>query len=300
MPHPRFRSFDFVLTTMLMFSVIMILCAHFSTVSARDDLISVKDSAQGVKPSRSAVTYAIPSVNYKMIYVPPGTFLMGSPPNEKGRYDDEEQHQVTLTDGFYIGVTEVTQGQWKNIMGSNPSHFKECGDNCPVEQVTWNMCQEFIVALNRKEKTRRFRLPTEAEWEYACRAGGSSAFANGDITEIKCGHDPNLDKIGWYCGNTGEKTQEVAKKIPNSWGLYDMHGNAWEWCQDRYDQYRSGHTVDPEGPVSGASRVFRGGGWNLCSRTCRSAYRDRYDPKLKCRFLGFRLVREAKNLKSLQ
>ncbi|MBW1902000.1 MAG: formylglycine-generating enzyme family protein [Deltaproteobacteria bacterium] len=295
MPHPRLRSFDSVLISMLIFSVITVLCARFSTVSAQDNLTPVEDSVQGGGSHRSAVIYVIPSVNYKMIHVPPRTFLMGSPSTEKGRYDDEEQHPVTLTNGFYIGVTEVTQGQWKKIMGNNPSHFKECGDNCPVEQVTWSMCREFIMTLNRKEKTRRYRLPTEAEWEYACRAGSSLAFANGDITEIKCGHDPNLDKIGWYCGNTGVKTQEVAKKIPNPWGLYDMHGNAWEWCQDRYDRYRPGHTVDPEGPDSGASRIFRGGGWGLSSRTCRSAFRDKYDPTLKCRFLGFRLVREARN-----
>ena len=299
MPHPRLQSFDSVLITMLIFSVITVLCARFSTVSAQDDLTPVKDSVQGGGSRRSAVIYVIPSVNYKMIHVPPRTFLMGSPSTEKGRYDDEEQHPVTLTNGFYIGVTEVTQGQWKKIMGNNPSHFKECGDNCPVEQVTWIMCQEFIMTLNRKEKTRRYRLPTEAEWEYACRAGSSLAFANGDITEIKCGHDPNLDKIGWSCGNTGGKTQEVAKKIPNPWGLYDMHGNAWEWCQDRYGRYRPGHTVDPEGPDSGASRIFRGGGWGLSSRTCRSAFRDKYNPTLKCRFLGFRLVREEERPKRL-
>ncbi len=299
MPHPRLRSFYSVLITMLIFSVITVLCTRFSTVSAQNDLTPVKDSAQGGVSRRSALIYVIPSVNYKMIHVPPRTFLMGSPSTEKGRYDDEEQHPVTLTNGFYIGVTEVTQGQWKKIMGNNPSHFKECGDNCPVEQVTWIMCQEFIMTLNRKEKTRRYRLPTEAEWEYACRAGSSLAFANGDITKIKCGHDPNLDKIGWYCGNTGGKTQEIAKKIPNPWGLYDMHGNAWEWCQDRYGRYRPGHTVDPEGPDSGASRIFRGGGWGLSSRTCRSAFRDKYDPTLKCRFLGFRLVREEERPKHL-
>ncbi len=237
--------------------------------------------------------YLIPSIGYKMIYISPGTFKMGSPFSEQGRYDDELRHTVTLTKGFYMGAAEVTQEQWKKIMGNNPSTFKNCGSDCPVEQVSWNDCQEFILHLNRHEKTRRFRLPTEAEWEYACRAGSGLAFANGDITETKCGYDPNLDTIGWYCGNTEEKTQPVAKKGPNAWGLYDMHGNVWEWCQDWYGEYKLGHVADPKGPASGSGRVFRGGGWGLNARTCRSAFRDKYAPDLKCKFLGFRLARDA-------
>ncbi len=284
---------------MLAFSVITVPYAGLSTSYAQEALRPVNDAVKGGEPSRSGRIYMVPSINYKMIYVPPGTFMMGSPLSEKGRYDDEKQHPVTLTRGFFIGVTEVTQDQWKKIMGNNPSYFKECGEDCPVEQISWNDCREFIMILNKKEKTRKYRLPTEAEWEYACRAGSGLAFANGDITQITCGHDPNLDKIGWYCGNTEEKIQSVAKKVPNAWGLYDMHGNAWEWCLDWYEQYNASHIVNPKGPASGSSRIFRGGGWGLNARACRSAFRDKYDPKLRCRHLGFRLVREAESMGDL-
>lgn len=250
----------------------------------------IKKTASGVQPA-----YTISSINYKMSYIPAGTFMMGSPSSETGRYDDEILHRVTLTKGFYMGVTEVTQGQWKEIMGNNPSAFRDCGDQCPVEQVSWYDCQEFIQRLNKREKSRLYRLPTEAEWEYACRAGSGQAFSNGDITRTGCESDQNLDMIGWYCGNTNEKTQPVARKIPNAWGLYDMHGNAWEWCEDWYEGYRIGHITDPKGPASGSARVFRGGGWGLSCRTCRSAFRDKYLPGLNCKFLGLRLVREAQN-----
>lgn len=248
----------------------------------------MKNTASGVKTE-----YTISSINYKMIYIPPGTFSMGSPSTEKGRYDDEVLHTVTLTKGFYIGATEVTQAQWKEIMGDNPSAFKDCGDDCPVEKVSWYECQKFIQQLNQREKSRKYRLPTEAEWEYACRAGSDKPFSNGDITSTGCEPDPNLDKIGWYCGNTHDKTQPVARKIPNAWGLYDMHGNAWEWCEDWYDDYRIGHVEDPKGPENGAARVFRGGGWGLAGRTCRSAFRDKYSPELNCKLMGLRLVRDA-------
>ena len=147
--------------------------------------------------------------------------------------------------------------------------------------------------LNRREKSLRYRMPTEAEWEYACRAGSRAAFTNGTISQLKCGHDPNLDRVGWYCGNAKDETQPVAQKEPNIWGLYDMHGNAWEWCQDWYEESPSGSNINPKGPASGTSKVFRGGGWGLTARSCRSAFRDNYAPDLKCKLLGFRLVREA-------
>jgi formylglycine-generating enzyme required for sulfatase activity len=157
---------------------------------------------------------------------------MGSPPDEPGRQKNEKQHRVRLTQGFYMQTTEVTQGQWRALMGENPSRFKNCGENCPVENVSWNRTQEFIRRLNEWENKPVYRLPTEAEWEYACRAGSKAALANGMLTELGCDHDPNLDKIGWYCGNAKYELRPVGLKAPNTWGLYDMHGNAWEWCED--------------------------------------------------------------------
>jgi len=239
----------------------------------------------------SGKTIVVSSINYKMVYIPPCTFLMGSPSSEKDRDGDETQHKVTLTKGFYLGETEVIQGQWRAVMGHNPARFQDCGDDCPVEQVSWEDCQEFIKRLNQKEGTDKYRLPTEAEWEYACRAGSTSAFANGDITETGCGREPNLHKMGWYCGNADNKTHPVAKKDPNNWGLYDMHGNVWEWCQDWSGDYHSGHVTDPEGLSMRSRRVHRGGSWYLRAGACRSANRHSNSPGFRCRRLGFRLAR---------
>jgi len=248
----------------------------------------------------------------EFVFIPPGEFLMGIPETEAERDDDETLHKVRLTKGFYMQTTEVTQGQWRTIMGNNPSSFKACGDDCPVENVSWNHVQEFIKRLNRFIKGRKYRLPTEAEWEYAARAGTTTAFANGDITETGCEYDPNLDAMGWYCGNSGVTykgcidatrregsscagTHPVAQKQPNAWGLYDMHGNVWEWCQDWYwyDSYPSEPVTDPKGPDAGSARVYRGGSWTYDARYCRSADRDYAHPAKRYYDLGFRLSREA-------
>ena len=221
------------------------------------------------------------SVGMTFKYIPPGTFTMGSPTNELGRYRDETQHQVTLTQGFYMQTTEITQGQWKTVMGTNPSYFTSCGINCPVEQVSWDDVQTFISKMNQRGDGT-YRLPTEAEWEYAARAGSTTAFANGDITELECGYDPNLAAMGWYCYNSGDvdfnfATRPVAQKQHNAWGLYDMHGNVWEWCQDWYGDYPTGLAIDPTGPSSSyhSDLVVRGGGWSYEARNCRSAVRGR-------------------------
>jgi len=186
-------------------------------------------------------------------------------------------------------TTEVTQEQWKAVMGSNPSYFLSPGEDSPVEFVSWNDVQAFIIELNKLGEGT-YRLPTEAEWEYAARAGSTTALANGDITETYCGYDPNLDAMGWYCGNSGDKKHSVAQKQPNAWGLYDMHGNVWEWCQDWYGTYPSSAVTDPQGPSSGSFRVFRGGSWSINALSCRSAYRFSFSPNLRKRNLGFRLV----------
>ena len=213
--------------------------------------------------------------------IPGGSFMMGSPSNESNRESDENQHRVTLS-GYQMMTTEVTQGMWKAIMGNNPSNWK--GDNLPVEQVSWNDCQEFIKKLNQRDPGKNYRLPTESEWEYACRAGTTTRFYSGD-------RDSDLDRVGLYDGNSGRKTHPVGQKQPNAWGLYDMHGNVWEWCQDRYGNYPSGSVTDPPGPSSGSNRVGRGGGWYYDAGYCRSAFRSFDDPSSRYSALGFRLAR---------
>ncbi|RLB81767.1 MAG: hypothetical protein DRH17_08070 [Deltaproteobacteria bacterium] len=252
------------------------------------------------------------SVGMKFVYIKPGTFMMGSPSSEKGRDSDETWHKVTLTKGFYMQTTEVTQGQWKAIMGNNPSYFKNCGDDCPVGDVSWNDVQEFIRKLNRMEGTNKYRLPTEAEWEYACRAGSEDALYTGPIRILGKNNAPALDEIAWYGGNScvdynggcdcsgwSEKqyscsrcgTHPVGGKKPNAWGLYDMIGNVWEWCQDWYGDYPRGHVTDPAGPSSGSYRVYRGGSWYGDARYCRSARRYNNSPGFRYIDLGFRLAR---------
>lgn len=237
-----------------------------------------------VTPVQAAGRKVRNNLGMEFIYIKPGTFMMGSPSHEKGRYNNEKQHQVTLTRGFYMQTTEVTQGQWKAVMGSNPSRFK--GDDLPVEQISWNDVQEFIRRLNQREGGDKYRLPTEAEWEYACRAGRTTRFSFGD-------DESRLGEYAWYDGNSGSRTHPVAQKKPNAWGLYDMHGNVWEWCQDRYGDYPSGSVTDPEGPSSGSYRVIRGGSWVNEPRFVRSANRGRSYPDYRNYNLGFRLLRRT-------
>jgi len=239
----------------------------------------------------------------RFTYIPPGTFLMGSPASEAGRSSDEPSHQVRLTKGFYLQTTEVTQGQWKAVMwGANPSVFNTCGDDCPVEKVSWDDIRIFLFWLNYRSagegEGKLYRLPTEAEWEYAARAGSTTAFANGDISveTFNCTPvDPNLDLMGWYCGNAGGSTHPVAWKQPNAWGLYDMHGNVSEWVQDWYDVDYGLVPVrpvtDPTGPSAGEYRVYRGGGSGNYAQGCRSAARNGFNPFSSSHYVGFRLLR---------
>jgi formylglycine-generating enzyme required for sulfatase activity len=238
-----------------------------------------------INPSGSKVTNSL-SMSFK--YISPGAFLMGSLSYEMGRYDDETSHQVTLTHGFYMQTTELTQGQWEAVMGINPSYFLY-GDDYPVERVSWEDAQGFIAAINgRKEGT--YRLPTEAEWEYACRAGSTTAFADGDITKQYCENDPNLSAMGWYCYNADDTTHPVAQKRANAWGLYDMHGNLWEFCSDWYDSYPTEPVTNPEGPGTGDYRVFRGGSWYDFAGNCRSAVRSYNTQETQGNYIGLRLV----------
>ncbi|GAB4420464.1 MAG: hypothetical protein OHK0039_34060 [Bacteroidia bacterium] len=215
----------------------------------------------------------------EMVLVRGGTFTMGS---EDGDSDEKPLHQVRVGD-FYMGKYEVTQAQWRVVMGTNPSYFKNC-DQCPVESVSWEDVQEFIRKLNALTG-RTYRLPTEAEWEYAA-GGGSGTRTKWAGTSA----EGSLGSYAWYGANSGSKTHPVGQKQPNSLGLYDMTGNVWEWCQDWYGSYSAGAQTDPKGPSSGSSRVFRGGGWYGNAQDCRTAGRDRGAPYYRFSCVGFCLV----------
>jgi formylglycine-generating enzyme required for sulfatase activity len=219
---------------------------------------------------------------------------MGSPSSEDGSQSDEAQHQVTLTRDFWLGATEVTQAQWRAVMGSNPSYFDDC-DACPVERVSWDDAVAYLNALSDREGLGRcydgasfkglacegYRLPTEAEWEYAARAGTTGA-RYGD-----------LDAIAWHAGDSGGRTRPVGERQPNGWGLHDMLGNVWEWVHDWYASYPSGAVSDPQGPVGGAGRVLRGGGWSYDAWYLRAAFRAYYPPGNRYGDIGFRLSRSV-------
>ena len=250
-----------------------------------------------------------------------GSIQMGSPTSEKCRNTaNETQHSVTLSKKFMMMTTEVTQGQYKAVTGASPSNFTSCGTMCPVENVTWHEAAAYSNALSSKagltgcytcsgsgksvsctEATSYagqkvytcpgYRLPTEAEWEFAYRAATSTAFYNGGITSCT-GKDANLDKIGWYCENSSGTTHPVGQMTANAWGLYDMAGNVWEWCHDWYGSYPSSAVTDPVG-TSGSSRVFRGGGWSTYADRARAAFRYSFGPGGRSTSLGFRLVRSV-------
>ena len=225
-------------------------------------------------------TFYANCVSFEMVEVRGGTFRMGAN-SEQGSdaYDWEKPvHSVTLS-GYYIGKTEVTQALWKAVMGSNPSDFE--GDDLPVEKVSWNDCQEFIRKLNALTG-QDFRLPTEAEWELACRGGNNS-----------CGYKYSgsnyIDNVAWYWDNSEFSTHPVATKLPNELGIYDMSGNVYEWCSDWKGDYSSGAQTNPKGPYDGSYRVVRGGSWCDSARFCRSSYRYYESPGNRGSFLGLRL-----------
>ena len=217
----------------------------------------------------------------EFVRVSTGRFLMGSPESEAGRGADEAQREVRITQEFWIGKYEVTQGEWETVMGENPSYFKECGSRCPVERVSWHDVQEFIRKLNDSESAKgyAYRLPSEAEWEYAARAGAAGTRYG------------ELGELAWYYGNSGGRTHPVGQKRANGWGLHDMLGNVIEWTADWYGEHPSGAVTDPQGPGAGSKRVSRGGGWGGSARGVRSAGRSNFAPGHRSSLIGFRLVR---------
>jgi formylglycine-generating enzyme required for sulfatase activity len=233
------------------------------------------------------------SIGMKLVLIPKGTFTMGSPFEEEGAENDEERHQVTINKDYHLGMTEVTQGQYEKVMGTNPSNFqkrvirKSDSSMYPVEEVLWGGAVEFCKKLSElpeeKKAGRVYRLPTEAEWEYACRAGTSTRFSFGESPL-------SLGDFAWFGGNSDNQTHPVGEKKPNAWGLYDMHGNVSEWCSDWYYEYPKGAVSDPSGPKRGSDRMYRGGSWLSEAANCRSANRSRYTSVSRWSSLGFRVA----------
>ena len=288
-------------------------------------LVATVVSCPGCKGDKPKPT-AAPPPGVELVLVSPGTFIQGSPASEPLRRSDETQRTVTLTKSFRFGEHEVTQAEWQSVMGWGDSRFP--GADHPVEHVTWFDCLRFCNALSTREglspvyTLRResyngnhltsarvlwdedadgYRLPTEAEWEYACRATTVTAFSSGAITASEgssdfpdCGQDPNLDEVGWYCDNSGGTTRPVGGKAANNWGLADMHGNVQEWCWDWYDSYPASAATDPVGPAQGSYRSVRGGSWSSLASSCRAACRYRELPGGGNHAIGLRLARTVR------
>lgn len=219
----------------------------------------------------------------EFVWCPPGAFTMGSPSSDPLRGGDEREHLVTLSNGFWMARHEVTQAQWESVMEQNPSKFQ--GASKPVESVSWTDCNAFVEKLNQQNGTH-FRLPTEAEWEYACRAGSTGNYSFGD-------EKGGLGIYATFGLNSGGGTLPVGSKQPNAWGLYDMHGSVWEWCADWFNDYPTGAALNPLGPAHGKNRIIRGGSWHGNPADCRAANRGFRDPEKQEAILGFRLALDA-------
>jgi len=277
---------------------------------------TVNTQAEPVKVGENWVIPLPQGVELDMVWIKPGTFTMGISENELSTFipdvvkdivkEHEMPHQVTLTKGYWLGKYEVTQRQWKAVMESNPSEFE--GDDLPVEQVSWEDAMEFCRKLTEWERNAErlpsgyeYTLPTEAQWEYACRAGTTSSLNSGKDVTTDDGICDDLDEVGWYWMNGGKKnwnggknpaicTHPGGQKKPNNWGLYDMHGNVREWCLDWYGDYPTSSVTDPKGANTGKDRVFRGGSWDSLPRGCRSALRGSAASDKRNHSLGFRLA----------
>ena len=258
----------FYFTLFLLFGA----CTNSKDNSKNETAVTKQDSIETKTPSE----------RIEMAFVQGGTFTMGCTTEQGGDCTDYEKpaHQVTLSD-YKIGKYEVTQAQWKAVMGNNPSNFSGC-DKCPVETVSWNDIQDFLRKLNEKTG-KTYRLPTEAEWEFAARGGNKS-------TKTKYSGSNILDEVAWYERTSGRKTHEVGTKAANELGIHDMSGNVWEWCSDWYGDYDASSKTNPKGPSSGSFRVLRGGSWDCNPPGCRVSNRFNYIPDARLLNGGFRLV----------
>jgi len=269
-----------VLTAFLIIAYFMpalpdILRSHSSKIFSK--------SATGERREKPGYTNEF-GINF--VFIPAGSFNMGSIYVNAG-FDEKPAHKVTITNGFYLSATEITQKQWRAVMGrSAPCKFK--GDDLPADSVSWNDCMDFVNKMNEVEKKKIYGLPTEAEWEYACRAKSSTQYCFGDETDV-------VDEYGWHFGNSNNAPHPVGLKKPNAWGLYDMHGNVWEWCLDNYAEYMPFELIDPRGPVLNASdddkKLIRGGGWYNPQDGCTSTNRDAAAPSKRSSDMGMRLLK---------
>jgi formylglycine-generating enzyme required for sulfatase activity len=257
------------------------------TYELRKEGYETLSASAGVDAGKTAQVYKLLSSSLKaiepeMVFVEGGTFKMGCTSEQGGDcYDDEKPTRRVTVSSFQMGKYEVTQAQWRAVMGSNPSHFSGC-DNCPVEQVSWNDIQDFIGKLNA-QTGKKYRLPTEAEWEYAARGGNKSKgykYAGGN----------DIGSVAWYSSNSSSKTHAVGQKQANELGIYDMSGNVWEWCEDWYGDYSSSRQTNPKGPQNGSGRVLRGGSWPSGAKYCRVSGRNNPYPVSRGSNSGFRLV----------
>ena len=275
------------------------------TVSSGDSVTFSVTADVNTIEGKNFTTSILGEVNLDMIWIESGTFMMGSPTTEVGRWDNETQHQVTLTQSYWLGKYEVTQGQYQAVMGTNPSTF--CGVSNPVEMVSWDEAMEFCAKLTANEKAAghlpagyKYTLPTEAQWEYACRAGTTSALNNGkEVAEDWMYPDANVDELAWYSSNSGNSSHEVGQKLPNAWGFYDMPGNVWEWCLDGYIVDLGTEVVTDPVITSDSKRVVHGGGWDSGAPGCRSARRDGDPSDWRSSDYGFRVALVPMDAQSL-
>ena len=272
-----------IIAVLLIFSILLVGYWVFPITDGPNNGINGTPSPTPPTPTPKYMTN---SIDMEFVLIPAGEFDMGSPSNEVGRYDDKGPvHHVTIPRPFYMSKYEVTQKKWHEVMGSNPSYFE--GDDLPVERVSWYDVQEFIRKLNEREGSVKYRLPSEAEWEYSARADTTTRYSFGD-------DELELEDYAWYWDNSEERTHPVGQKKPNPYGLYDMHGNVWEWVQDEWHDNYDGTPNDGSAWEEGGGtyRVNRGGDWGDSARDCRSAFRNSNDPGSRADFLGFRLLME--------
>ncbi len=290
--------------------IVLLLCVGVLGCGSEAKLAKIEkadaDFAEAEKKQITGQETLTNSIGMKLKLIPAGEFQMGSPANEEGRDDDEHHHRVRITKPFYLGVYEVTQRDYAKVMGNNPSYFSSSGgggervsgmdtSRFPVEEVSWEdaveFCRKLSALAGERSASRVYRLPSEAEWEYACRAGTTTAFHFG--TQLN-GREANCNGDRPYGtsakGTNLQRPTNVGSYTSNSFGLYDMHGNVYEWCSDWYGNYPSGSVTDPTGPTGASDRVFRGGSWFYFARICRSAFRNRSTPTYRNDYLGFRVA----------